>query len=420
MHLTHPRSPIISSGLIGSVVVLSLIWILLFAAICQAEPQTLVWEGEHLASLQRGTENAPEPIRDSLRQLRTAADDALQRAPSSVMDKKLVPPSGDKHDYLSYSRYWWPNPDTEDGLPYVRRDGVVNHKLIANGDRMTIGMLYEDVEALALSAYLLGDERCGEHAVAMLHAWFLSPDTRMNPHLRYAQAVPGRAEGRSPGVIDTRHFLRIIDAALLLRETGHLNDENLLGLQTWFTEFLEWLLSSELGRGEGAAKNNHGAWYDAQTAGLALFVGKPELARDIIHDVAQTRIPQCIEADGSMPEELKRTRSLHYSLFALSALATAARLGEHVEVDLWDRESVSGERLRAALDYAAPYTLDQEAWPHPMIADYAISDRQSQLFYLAASRADDPEYLGYLELAPKRFQGRHLTPLMFRADRLAN
>ena len=41
----------------------------------------------------------------------------------NVVDgKKLVAPSGDKHDYISVGTYWWPNPDTSDGLPYIRRD----------------------------------------------------------------------------------------------------------------------------------------------------------------------------------------------------------------------------------------------------------------------------------------------------------
>ena len=33
---------------------------------------------------------------------------------------------GDKHDYLSFGSYWWPDPDKPDGLPYIRRDGGVN------------------------------------------------------------------------------------------------------------------------------------------------------------------------------------------------------------------------------------------------------------------------------------------------------
>ena len=53
-------------------------------------------------------------------------DRALRGEDETVMDKTQVPASGDKHDYLSLAPYWWPNPQTSDGLPYIRIDGEVN------------------------------------------------------------------------------------------------------------------------------------------------------------------------------------------------------------------------------------------------------------------------------------------------------
>jgi hypothetical protein len=47
----------------------------------------------------------------------------------SVVDKGVTPPSGDKHDYTSQAPYFWPNPATPGGLPYVRRDGERNPEL---------------------------------------------------------------------------------------------------------------------------------------------------------------------------------------------------------------------------------------------------------------------------------------------------
>ncbi len=57
------------------------------------------------------------------------ADKLLSLPNPTVIDKGMTPPSGDKHDYISMGRYWWPNPDTPDGLPYVRRDGESNPEL---------------------------------------------------------------------------------------------------------------------------------------------------------------------------------------------------------------------------------------------------------------------------------------------------
>src|SRR5690606_41789327 len=57
------------------------------------------------------------------------ADKALTRKAYSVTQKDGIAPSGNKHDYVSLSRYWWPNPDTPDGLPYIYKDGQSNPEL---------------------------------------------------------------------------------------------------------------------------------------------------------------------------------------------------------------------------------------------------------------------------------------------------
>src|ERR1700741_327346 len=62
------------------------------------------------------------------------ADDALRTGPFSVMEKKLTPPSGDKHDYMSVGPYWWPDPSKPNGLPYIRKDGQVNPERYAIKD----------------------------------------------------------------------------------------------------------------------------------------------------------------------------------------------------------------------------------------------------------------------------------------------
>ena len=54
------------------------------------------------------------------------ANKAMQYGPVSVMEKKNIPPSGDKHDYMSLAPYHWPDPDKPGGLPYIRKDGQTN------------------------------------------------------------------------------------------------------------------------------------------------------------------------------------------------------------------------------------------------------------------------------------------------------
>ena len=52
-------------------------------------------------------------------QLVKDADALLKYKPVSVMDKTDLPPSGDKHDYMSIGPYWWPDPSKPNGVPYI-------------------------------------------------------------------------------------------------------------------------------------------------------------------------------------------------------------------------------------------------------------------------------------------------------------
>lgn len=379
-----------------------------------APPATIYWQGAHLQRVRESPAAFGDRVNDSLRQLEGAAGEALKRGPYSVTDKDLVPPSGDKHDYMSFSRYWWPNPDTEDGLPYIRRDGHVNRELVSRGDRVRLGQFCDDIELLALAAYLLDNKRCAEHAAELLRVWFLDPETRMAPNLKFGQAVPGVSEGRGPGVLDTRHFVRVIEGVHLLESLGAIDEPMGKELRAWFKQYLSWLLESDIGRHEQAAKNNHGVWYDAQTAAIAVFIGDEEQARRILIDLRDRRLPAGVEPDGSQPEELRRTMSLHYSLFSLSAYAMAARVSEGLEIDLWHPSEPQSPGFESALRYAAPYVTRQDEWPHQQIKRYTISDSQAHLFYLASTTLGDASYLALLDTAPRRDEPNlRLAPLLF-------
>lgn len=379
-------------------------------------PKTVVWDGAHLASLRAGELKQDPRYKEVAKRLRKNADIALKRGPYSVVNKHEVAPSGDKHDYLSYARYWWPNPDTSDGMPYIRRDGKTNKDMLDKGDRDTIGMLYDDVETLALAAYLLHDDASANHAGLLLRTWFLDPATRMNPHLRFGQAIPGRNDGRGSGIIDTRHFIRVIDAVALLNETGHWPDSDQAALIAWMKQYLEWLQTDPMGKDEGSEKNNHGSWYDAQVAAIAMFVGERETARQIVENAKVKRIAGCIQPNGEQPAELERTKGLHYCVFNMSAISVIARIGEHLNVDLWNYQSGDGRSLRRGLDFVLPYMTGKKEWPHKQIEEMSVSPSDVGLFYMSARRYHDPRYLHAIDgelRDPDKFQYGLIT---FGAD----
>lgn len=379
-------------------------------------PTTVVWDGAHLASLRVGELKKNPRYSEVVKRLRKNAEISCKRGPYSVIDKHEVAPGGDKHDYLSYARYWWPNPNTPDGMPYIRHDGKTNKDLLEKGDRETIGQLYDDVETLALAGYLLDDSRSAEHAALLLRTWFLEPATRMNPHLRYGQAIPGRNDGRGSGIIDTRHFIRVCDSVALLNETGSWPESDRVALVAWMKEYLEWLRSDPMGKDEASEKNNHGTWYDAQVAAIAMFVGERETARQIVKNAKVKRIAGCIEPNGEQPTEIGRTKGLHYCVFNMSAMSVLARIGEQLNEDLWNYKSDDGRSLRRGLDFVLPYITGQKEWPHKQIEEMSVSPADGGLFYMAARRYRDPRYLQVIDRELRNPDKYQYGPLFFPAD----
>ncbi|MEX0611555.1 MAG: alginate lyase family protein, partial [Pirellulales bacterium] len=274
-------------------------------------------------------------------------------------------------------------------------------------------MLYDDVETLALAGYLLNDEPSAKHAALLVRTWFLEPATKMNPHLRYGQAVPGRNDGRGSGIIDTRHFIRVLDAVALLMETDAWTDSDHAGLIAWMKQYFDWLQHDPMGKDESSERNNHGTWYDAQLAAIAMFVGERDTAREIVESAKHKRIARCIEPDGQQPEEIDRTKGLHYCVFNMSAMAVLARIGEHVDEDIWNYETEDGRSLRRGLEFVVPYLLGEKEWPHEQIEEMSVSPTDMGLFYLSARRYDEPRYLRAVKKElrdPDKFQ---YAPLLF-------
>ena len=293
----------------------------------------------------------------ALKKLIADADKALAVVPPSVMQKTKVPPSGDKHDYMSIAPYYWPNPATKDGLPYQRKDGKVNpeSREEAANDTLRARLVGTTVETLALGYYFTGDEKYAEHAAKVLRTWFLDPATKMTPHFRFAQAIPGVNDGRGTGLIEARGLADAADAAILLVGSKHWSAADQQALLAWGEVYFEWLTTSKNGQDERAAKNNHGTWYDVQAVKWALVLGRMEKAKELSIAAGPGRIGVQVEPDGKQPLELVRTASFSYSCFNLLALSTLAGLSEHAGVDLWHHKTADGRSIRTALDFLVPY-----------------------------------------------------------------
>lgn len=99
------------------------------------------------------------------------AEEALKQPNLSVMMKEKTAISGNKHDYYSQARYFWPDPAKPDGKPYISRDGISNPEL-NKLDRNRLGSMADNVTALSLAWYFSNDERYAQKAVEQLQYGF--------------------------------------------------------------------------------------------------------------------------------------------------------------------------------------------------------------------------------------------------------
>jgi hypothetical protein len=317
---------------------------------------------------------------------------------------------------MSLGPYWWPDPDKADGLPYIRRDGRVNPETRTNDtDRPAFGRMADAVETLALAWYFTEHRPYAVHAAKLLRVWFLDEATCMNPNLEFGQAIPGRTLGRSIGIIDTARLTRIVDAIGLLELSEAWTSADRSGMRRWCVEYLEWLRTSKHGLGEEKQHNNHGTWYDAQVAGLALFTNQQDQARAILGRARSRRIDKHIEPDGRQPYELARTKSLGYSTMNLDGLFRLATMGRKVGVDLWHYESADGRSIRKALDYLAPYADPSKKWPHQQITESG-PEKLFSLLRRGSIVYGDARYEVLIEKIPAREKSMGRTNLLWPRD----
>lgn len=325
----------------------------------------------------------------SQRLSRTA--DAFLKVPlQPVSAKRTLPASGDPRDYFSQAPYYWPNPKTEDGFPYVRRDGEQNPAALDDSDRPRLNAFRESVVACAAVYFATGDVRYSQAAVARIEAFLLSDRTGMKPNLNHAQAIRGATAGRSTGTIEAANLPELLDAARMLKGSAAWTEDVEARFRKWCTAYADWLEKSDFGRQAHEAKNNIGTWCDVQRVAFAIYLDRPERARAMLETVKR-RFDDQLAADGSQPHELIRTKALTYSLHNLRGLMLLARLGEHVDIDLWNYMTPQGSGIRKALDYLAPYRDPKAQWPHEQITPPSYP-QFDELLLLAAEKYSEPKY----------------------------
>jgi len=317
---------------------------------------------QNLAFLNEGDEELIDAVNDIKRQA-----DSVSRVPNlKIVDKKQTPPSGDKRDYLSVAQYWWPDPSKPDGLPYIPKDGQTNPEFYEIKDNGKMIELARNLNILGIAYYFTKDEKYAQKSISQIRTWFLDQETRMNPNFTYAQYIPGVNEGRREGIIDARSLVDAVDGITLIRQSVNWSQSDELGIQKWFSDFLNWMQTSKNGKGASELVNNIGTAYYMQLLSFSIFTGNNSVARQALHTQIPKMIDHQFDEDGKQPEELRRTNAWNYSIANLNYWFRIARIAEKVNVDLWNYVTPTGKSIRTGYEWMIPYA-DGKEWPYQQI-----------------------------------------------------
>ncbi|KAI0795475.1 chondroitin AC/alginate lyase [Abortiporus biennis] len=303
--------------------------------------------------------------------IRSWAGDLLVGGPYNVTGKLYTPPSGDKHDFMSFQPYAWPDCSSAGNTTeltqeqiwstcqYVTKDGQINPDSKAVTDQNNFQDFANAVFYGALS-YVVepadSPTQWDAQIAKMLKAWFLDPETSMNPNLQFAQMRrgPGNEKGTHEGILDLKCMAKVVSAVLILRDRQSANwPSDVDGqLNEWAKTYIQWLQTADIALEEAAATNNHGSFYYNQLAALQILIGDNDAAKSTLEKYFTGIYLGQIDANGDQPLESARTRPFHYRAYNLAAMITNARLGEYVGYDAWDLKTTNGGTIKGALDYA--------------------------------------------------------------------
>jgi hypothetical protein len=322
----------------------------------------------------------------------TAANKYLKEEPITITASRSSRSAGGLHDFFSEGDYWWPDPNNAGG-PYIQRDGMTNPDNFVD-HRRYLTRLSIQVPALAAAWKITNDPRYARKAATHLHAWFIDDATRMNPNLEFAQAIHGRFTGRGTGIIDTIHLVEVAKATQVMEPSHVLSDFELKRIKQWFSDYLVWMTTSKNGTEERDARNNHGTCWVMQVAAFADLIGDKKLLEYCRDRFKTVLVPNQIAADGSFPEEKRRTKPYGYSLFNLDAMTAVCQILSTPTDNLWKFELTDGRGVARAVAYMYPYIKDKKSWPlkRDVMYDAQWPMRHSSLLF-AGQALNRPEYV---------------------------
>ncbi len=316
------------------------------------------------------------------------ADNYLTESPVTITSFIAERSKGGLHDYYSEGPYWWPDSTNIDG-PYIRRDGIRNPNNF-NGHRSSLKQFEDKVVALT-SAYLITKNKVyAQKAEEHLRAWFVDEATFMNPQVEYGQAIKGIVDGRGIGIIDFIGLIDVSNAISLLIKNKALSQDSEIKVKAWFEQLSTWYMESNHGKEEANNNNNHSTWWGAQLSAFANLTQNKN-HRKVAQEQFKNQLVIQMLSDGSLPEELERTKPFHYMNYAVEGWVEFALLLSDEEHNFWEYQGKTGS-IKKMTDFAYNHHNSIDNWPYKSDLETTVTPEQEDYFLFASKALNEPRY----------------------------
>lgn len=328
-----------------------------------------------------------------------SAAEALKKQPRYVSSIPVPVENADPNVYYSEDTEWWPKTGDE-AAPYEYRPGRTNLQAFTE-HRDALVQMNDCVAACVAAWRLTQEERYAAHAMLHLRAWFVTAETRMQPHLEHAASIPGKQYGTPRGVEETVMLAETVRAAsFLCGLNGAASEEEAAALRSWFATFATWLNESKKGFIAREAKDRLAICWTLQVAECARFARNDTLQLECSHRFRDKLLRQ-MNFDGQFPAELHRPDAYAASIFTLDCLSVLCEVLSSPMDRLWDYSLADGRGMRSAVAFLFPSLESRANWKLPADAEHFSDWPVRQPSLLLAGRAyGRPEYVAAWKRLP--------------------
>ena len=264
--------------------------------------------------------------------------------------------SGNKNEFYSEGRTWWPNPDNPDAA-YIIREGFTNPDAFRKHAAL-LERAGEIIPGLTAAYLITNKDMYAEEATKHLKAWFIDPLTRMEPHMKYAQAIPNRRTGRDVGIYEALPLVEILRSIPHLEK--FLTDEEIKSLRSWFEDYSDFLVDDPAGMSIRARKDTYGSAYLLQMCSIAAYLEDNFLLGNCRDYFTQYSLPYFASYESPLSNS-NVNRGFKDNIFLnADLLALVSHILTDNDFNVWEFKINTGQRIGDIVNYMYSGILNDE------------------------------------------------------------